>query len=59
MIRNIDDSVTHLPPRILGYRHVGNVVEIGQAGKYAGFDAHRAENYMIELKNAENGHKQG
>lgn len=52
MIRNIDDAVTHLPPRVFGYRHVGNIIEIGQAGKYMGLDAHRAENYITELKNA-------
>lgn len=54
IIRNIDDSVTHLPPKIMGYRHVGRLLEIGRAGKYSGFDAHRAENYIRELEIAAN-----
>lgn len=49
VIRNIDDLVTHLPPRILGYFHVGRLIEIGEAGKYSRVDAHRAENIMREL----------
>jgi hypothetical protein len=52
MVRNIGDAVTHLPPRAFGYRHVGNMIEIGRSGKYGGFDAHRAENYIAELENA-------
>ena len=49
VIRNIDDAVTHLPPSLLGFRHVGNMIEIGEAGKYSSIDAHRAENYLYEL----------
>ena len=54
VIRNIDDVITHLPPSFLGFRHVGNMVEIGRAKKYSPIDAHRAENYMIELGDTEN-----
>ncbi len=50
VVRNINDSVTHLPPRIFGYRHVGRLFEIGELGKYSGIDAHRAENYLRELE---------
>jgi predicted lipase len=50
VIRNIDDIVTHLPPKILGYFHVGNLIEIGKRGKYSSIDAHRAENILTELK---------
>ena len=50
IIRNYDDIVTHLPPRVLGYRHVGNMVVIGKAGKYSRIDAHRAESYIKELE---------
>ena len=57
MIRNVGDVVTHLPPRALGYRHVGNLIEIGASEKYNGIDAHRAENYILELENAQNGVK--
>ncbi len=49
VIRNVDDIVTHLPPRIFGYRHVGRLVVIGRAGAYSRVDAHRAENYIREL----------
>ena len=50
VIRNIDDIVTHLPPASLGYRHVGELLEIGEKGKYSPTDAHRAENILAELK---------
>jgi hypothetical protein len=53
LVRNVDDAITHLPPRFLGYRHVGRLIEIGESGKYSGIDAHRSENYIAELKNAE------
>lgn len=48
VIRNRDDIVTHLPPLILGYRHKGNMVEIGD-GKKSVADAHRPENYIASL----------
>ena len=50
VIRNGSDAVTHLPPRAFGYRHVGNLVRIGQIDKYDGIEAHMAENYITELK---------
>ncbi len=49
VIRNIDDIVTHMPPRLLGFRHVGSMIEIGKLGNYSRVDAHRAENYLKEL----------
>ena len=52
VIRNYDDIVTHLPPRALGYRHVGQMIVVGKAGRYSRIDAHRAENYIKELENA-------
>jgi hypothetical protein len=54
VVRNIDDSITHLPPRIFGYRHVGNLIEIGRRGEYSGINAHRAENYVRELEKTDN-----
>lgn len=48
-VRNIDDVVTHLPPRALGFCHVGVPVAIGEAGKYTSLDAHRPESYTAEL----------
>ncbi len=49
VIRNIDDIVTHLPPRVFGFRHVGNMIDVGKPGNYSRVDAHRAENYLKEL----------
>ncbi len=51
VVRNIDDLVTHLPPKMLGYTHVGKMLEIGECGKYSPTDAHRPENILRELKN--------
>lgn len=48
-IKNIDDIVTHLPPKAFGFRHVGNGISIGARGRYSRVDAHRAENYIKEL----------
>lgn len=44
-VRNIPDLVTHLPPKIFGFHHVG-LCEIGEKGKYNAIDAHRAESYI-------------
>ena len=49
VIRNLDDAITHLPPRVMGYCHVGNLVEIGTLGKYSAIDAHRPQSYLSEL----------
>lgn len=49
VIRNIDDIVTHAPPLIFGYSHVGNIIKIGKRGKYSKVDAHRPENILKEL----------
>ena len=49
-VRNIDDIVTHLPPRVTGYCHVGIQVDVGSAGKYSPVDAHRPESYLAELE---------
>ncbi len=50
VVRNIDDVVTHAPPALFGYFHVGRIFEIGKRGKYSGLDAHRPESYLDELK---------
>lgn len=49
VIRNINDIVTHLPPALFGYRHVGTLIKIGVRGKYSVIDAHRQENILNEL----------
>jgi len=55
-----NDIVTRLPPRTLGYCHVGNFIRVGDAGTYSAIDAHRPETYLLELsgknKNAQNPH---
>ena len=50
VIRNIDDIVTHVPPLLFGYYHVGNLLKIGESGKYTSIDAHRPDSYLNELK---------
>ncbi len=49
VVRNIDDAITHLPPRFIGYRHVGNLIQIGKSGRYSAIEAHVADNYIREL----------
>ncbi len=49
VIRNIPDVVTFVPPRLLGYFHVGKILNIGSVGKYTPIDAHRPENILREL----------
>lgn len=49
VVRNTDDLVTHLPPRALGYCHVGNLITVGKDGTYNAVDAHRPESYLKEL----------
>ena len=49
VIRNLQDIVTHVPPSLFGYRHVGQMLEIGRVGKYSAVNAHRAENIRREL----------
>ena len=44
------DLVTHLPPAILGFRHVGRGIRIGKP-MLSGIDAHRPESYLKALKN--------
>lgn len=52
VVRNKGDIVTHLPPALFGYRHVGRMLEIGARGRYSGVDAHREENIRAELLRA-------
>lgn len=49
VIRNINDIVTHLPPAIFGFSHVGTLLKIGERGKYSTIEAHYAENILTEL----------
>ena len=49
LIQNEGDLVTHLPPTVLGFRHVGNIITIGNSGLYNPIDAHRPESYLAQL----------
>ena len=50
VVRNKNDIVTHLPPKLLGFRHIGHLLTVG-SGKMGSIDSHRPENYLSELKN--------
>ena len=49
VVRNCSDLVTHVPPWIFGYRHVGRVLHIGRGGGYGPISSHRAESYLAEI----------
>ena len=49
VVRNANDIVTHLPPRALGYCHVGNLVTVGEDRDMNAIDAHRPESYLQVL----------
>ncbi len=48
LIQHRGDIVTRLPPTLLGYRHVGSRVMIGESG-LSPIDAHRPESYLLAL----------
>lgn len=48
MIRNCKDIVTHVPPAIFGFRHVGTTIQIGKNSKGL-IDDHRPENYAANM----------
>ena len=59
VIRNYDDIVTHLPPRLLGFRHVGKIVDLTPKGYYIKSEkkftekfiaGHRPENIIKQLE---------
>ena len=49
VIRCVPDIVTHVPPAVLGYFHVGKMLEIGGRVKYSPIEAHKSESYLAEL----------
>ena len=49
VIRNIPDIVTHLPPVLLGFRHVASPLKVGKRGRYGLFKAHYPASYITEL----------
>lgn len=50
VIRNCRDIVTHVPPMLFGFRHVGNIIHIGKTANYGPVDSHRPENYIKQLE---------
>lgn len=50
VIRNGKDLVTHVPPLLLGFRHVGKMKTIGEESRRGAIDAHRPESYLSELR---------
>ena len=50
VVRNVNDLVTHLPPAIFGYSHVGKMCKIGKRGNYSPVQAHYPENILQELE---------
>ncbi len=49
VIRNGRDIVTHVPPALLGYRHVGEMAWVGRDTSLSPIDDHRPENYLRAL----------
>jgi hypothetical protein len=50
VIRNGCDIVTHVPPALFGYRHVGTMIKIGRGKGYNLVASHYAHNYQTELR---------
>lgn len=49
VIQNGKDIVTHLPPALFGYRHVGNKLTIGKNEGYKPIESHYPNKYYNEL----------
>lgn len=52
-IRKDNDIVTHLPPKLFGYRHVNKVLVIGSRKDDGPIDSHRQDRYLRELRKYE------
>lgn len=48
VVRNGNDFITHLPPSIFGFRHVGTLIEIGESEDAV--KDHYPQNYIDALK---------
>jgi hypothetical protein len=51
VIRNGTDIVTHVPPSVIGYHHVGKLIKIGRGKRYFPIASHFPWNYKKELRN--------
>lgn len=49
VVRNCRDLITHLPPALLFYRHVGAVLHVGRGEAWGPIDSHRPECYERAL----------
>lgn len=49
VVRNGRDIVTHLPPAVFGFRHVGDMLHIGRDARYGLIEAHKDVHYLKEL----------
>lgn len=49
VIRNHTDLVTHMPPRLFGFCHVGNLKQIGRKAKYSCIKSHYPDNVLNSL----------
>lgn len=56
VIRNCRDLVTHVPPRLFGFRHVGTMRKIGDGAAYGPIKSHFPENYLTELDKLQRRH---
>lgn len=52
VVRNGSDIVTHVPPAILGYRHLGDVLQVGEHVGWV--KDHYSNQYRAALKELEN-----
>ncbi len=52
-VRNGKDIVTHVPPKLFGYRDSGEIVNIGRKHIYTPVGAHYPFAYAVELTNTE------
>jgi hypothetical protein len=50
VIRNDSDIVTHCPPKIFGYTHVGNVCHVGRDRHYGIIKSHYPQNVLKTLE---------
>lgn len=50
VIRNGCDLVTHVPPALFGYRHIGKMVKIGKGKGYTPIKSHYSNLYSKELE---------
>lgn len=50
LFRNDNDIVTHVPPKLFAFTHVGNVFHIGRGRKFSPIKSHYPQNVLSSLK---------